>query len=250
MTAHDSTRGPQPGKAADLPRTRGAPGRDEGTLTEQAYNLIRSDILNGHLKAGQPLRLEALKERYGLSFSPLREALNRIQSERLVSVSALRGFRVAGASIEEMWDTVETRILVETKALERSILRGDDDWEGAVLSAFHSLSLCAERLALAQDASSEEELEELERRHSHFHATLISACQSAWLTGFSGQLYAQTERYRRPCLSVGLGTWAFRDVAGEHRTIMEACLARDKDRAVALLADHYRRTGQFIEQNG
>src|SRR6185295_6163930 len=70
----------------------------ETTLTQQAYQRLRADILNGAFEPGKPLRLEALKERYNLSFSPLREALNRLQSERLVVASALRGFRMAELS--------------------------------------------------------------------------------------------------------------------------------------------------------
>jgi GntR family transcriptional regulator, carbon starvation induced regulator len=230
-------------------RARAAEAGDEGTLTERAYRLIRADILNVRLDPGQPLRLEALKERYGLSFSPIREALNRLQTERLVTSSALRGFRVAGVSRDEMWDTIETRVLIEGEALRRSVERGDDDWEGAVVSAFHAFALCARRLSAEEAARTDEGLEELERRHRQFHAALLAACGSPWLLEFSSQLYAQTERYRRPHLSVGVGTWAFGDVAREHETIMDACLARDGSGAATLLAEHYRRTGRFIEQN-
>ena len=58
------------------------------------------------------MRLEALRQRYGLSFSPLREALMRLQSERLVVSAALRGFAVAPLSREEIKDATETRILI------------------------------------------------------------------------------------------------------------------------------------------
>lgn len=230
-------------RGAEPPRAEG----DDGTLTERAYRLIRADILNVRLSPGQPLRLEALKDRYGLSFSPIREALNRLQTERLVISSALRGFKVAGVSRDEMWDTIETRVLIEGEALRRAVARGDDDWEGAVVSAFHAFALCARRLSGDDAARSDEALEELERRHRLFHAALIAACGSPWLLEFSSQLYAQTERYRRPHLSVGVGTWAFGTIAREHEAIMDACLARDADRAVALLCEHYRRTGRFIE---
>ena len=54
------------------------------TFSEAAYQRLRADIVAGVLEAGKPLRLEALRQRYGLSFSPLREALMRLQSERLV----------------------------------------------------------------------------------------------------------------------------------------------------------------------
>ena len=51
---------------------------------------------------GSPLRLADLSARYDMGFSPLREALNRLQAERLVIAEALRGFRVAPLSLDEM----------------------------------------------------------------------------------------------------------------------------------------------------
>ena len=64
--------------------------------------------------------MRALRQRYGLSFSPLREALMRLQSERLVLSTALRGFSVAPLSREEIEDATETRILIESERGVRS----------------------------------------------------------------------------------------------------------------------------------
>ncbi len=139
--------------AAKVPMPRrgygdaGDAGPRDVTLTEEAYRRLRADIIAGIFEAGSPLRLEALKERYGLSFSPLREALNRLHAERLVISSALKGFRISNFSFEEMRDAIETRVLIDVEALRRSITRGNDDWEAAVVAAFHSLSRCAACLA-------------------------------------------------------------------------------------------------------
>ena len=59
-------------------RPLGESAAEPATLGEAAYQRLRSDIVVGALKAGAPLRLEALRQRYGLSFSPLREALMRL----------------------------------------------------------------------------------------------------------------------------------------------------------------------------
>ena len=220
------------------------------TLGEQAYKRLHTDILNGFFGAGRPLRLEVLKERYGLSFSPLREALSRLQSERLVVASALRGFRVAELSISEMWDCIDTRLLVEGEALRRSVQRGGDDWEGAIMGTFQALSGCAKRLTALVRARTDSEEEELERRHRDFHAALIGAADSRCLLDMSAQLYAQTERYRRPILIAGTqGKPSARNIHAEHEAIMKAALKRDAARAVELLNAHYRKTGEAIERN-
>ena len=92
------------------------------TLAEKAYQYIRRDIVRGGLAPGQPLRMAPMSERYQMGFSPLREALTRLQSERLVVSVALRGFSVAPLSMNEMWDAINTRIHIETEALRLAIL--------------------------------------------------------------------------------------------------------------------------------
>ncbi len=214
------------------------------TLAEAAYRRLRQDIVAGVFAPSQPLRLELLKQRYGLSFSPLREALNRLQTERLVATAPLRGFSVAPVSIEEMWDATQTRILIECEALRRSIAQGDDDWEAAIVAAFHALDLQVRRRAAG--GSGGDELIALETRHQDFHRALIAQCRSRRLIDIADQLYVETQRYRLPTLS-GQNPLASRDVAQEHRQIMDAALARRADEAAALLDAHYRKTSELVE---
>ncbi|WP_219990169.1 GntR family transcriptional regulator, partial [Klebsiella pneumoniae] len=68
----------------DEPGADGNAEVEEITLSEQVYRLLRRDIMSGAFAPGQSLRLELLKQRYGSSFSPIREALNRLRSERMV----------------------------------------------------------------------------------------------------------------------------------------------------------------------
>lgn len=227
-----------------------AGGNDAGvTRAEAAYRSIRADVISGEFKAGEPLRLQALRARYGFSYSPLREALKRLETERLVDLSALRGFRVAGISLRKMWDSIETRCLIEGEGVRRSIAVGRDEWEVAILGAFHSLSRQADRLATEEVADRAAEEEELETRHWAFHRALFSQCNSEWLMQFAEQLYAQTERYSRMRMStVRPGASGAREMIPEHQSLMKAVLDRDADLAVGMLKDHYGRTGQLIEE--
>jgi len=222
---------------------------EEITLAEQARRALRRDITSGALQAGQTLKLEFLKERYGISFSPIREALTSLESERLVVSNTSKGFRVAPLSEEEMWDAIETRILIDCQALRRSIKNGDDEWEVQLVSAFHSLKLVAK--SNSSQASSEEREELLETKHQEFHRRLISACGSIWLKQLSSQLYAQTERYRRPNLRGrsslhNPGPYSERDVNQEHSNLLAAAIARNAELASELLEKHYRETGRMI----
>ena len=115
------------------------------TLAEKAYDALRHDIIRGELPPGRPLRLADLGERYGMGFSPLREALNRLQAERLVTAESLRGFRVAPLSLDELHDAVSLRIVIETEALKASISKGDDSWASDIVSALYALNVQAAR---------------------------------------------------------------------------------------------------------
>ncbi|APW39068.1 GntR family transcriptional regulator [Rhodoferax koreense] len=219
------------------------------SLAEQARRSLRRDITLGLLQAGQTLRLEFLKERYGISFSPIREALTSLEGERLVVSTPSKGFRVAPLSEEEMWDAIETRILIDCEALRRSLKAGDDDWEVQLVSAFHALKLAAK--AADQGGADPDAQEALELRHMEFHNSLVAACGSTWLRQLSGQLYAHTERYRRPNLRPRYGplqsaTAGERDVNKEHAQLLAAAVDRDVERACELVASHYRATGHMI----
>lgn len=214
------------------------------TLAEQAYANLKRDILSGELAPELALRLEFLKQRYELSFTPLREALNRLHSERLVDSIALKGFRVAPLSIKEMHDSMSVRTLIDCEALRRSIGRATDDWETNIVAALHALDLATRRKGQGDPSAT---YDDLEQRHLALHRALIAACDSRWLLELSATLYVQTERYRRPMLKTSARKESSRDVSKEHHEIVEAALKRDVDRAAALLADHYNRTTQLIE---
>ncbi|MEJ2623770.1 MAG: GntR family transcriptional regulator, partial [Pseudolabrys sp.] len=67
--------------AAQSATLEATPSGSTASLAETVYRRLRQDILSGVFAPGQPLRLELLKQRYGLSFSPQREALTRLQME-------------------------------------------------------------------------------------------------------------------------------------------------------------------------
>lgn len=219
------------------------------TLAEQAYHGLKRDIMSGDLQPGEPLRLEFLKSKYQLSFSPLREALNRLQSENLVDAFALKGFRVAPLSLKEMRDSIDTRIFVDCEALRRSIERASDEWETQIVAALHALSIATVRRNNQEADAAFQGHDHVEERHLALHRALIAACDSRWLLDFSMRLYVQTERYRRPMLLAAAGAQTSRNVTQEHHEIVEATLRHDAASACALLAEHYNQTARLIESS-
>lgn len=203
------------------------------TLVESAYRNLRRDIIEGRLRPGEKLRVEHLKDDYGVGAGTLREALSLLIADALAVSQGQRGFRVASMSIEDFEDITRTRVMLECEALRQSIALGDDGWEGELAAAFHRLSKAEERLS---EGGGQEEWEE---RNRVFHEVLIAACPSRWIKHFLAILYRQAERYRR--LSLDRNPIS-RDVHAEHNDLVEATLARDADRAAAILAEHIGMT--------
>lgn len=208
------------------------------TLVESAYRNLRRDIIEGRLPPGEKLRVEHLKDHYGVGAGTLREALSLLIADALVVSQGQRGFRVAPVSIEDLADITRTRVMLESEALRQSIAMGDDAWEGDLLAAFHRLSKAEEKRIGINDR------EEWEERNRIFHEVLISACPSRWIKHFLSILYQQAERYRR--LSLYLQPIP-RDVHAEHEALLQAAMERDADKAAAILGEHIMLTFRSIE---
>lgn len=206
------------------------------TLAEATYRQLREDIVWGKRAPGSPLRSNELRQAYDIGISPLREALSRLASERLVIASGQRGFSVAPLDAEDVLDTMETRIVIEIEALRRSIRRGDDGWMSAVRDSYEKL------IALPSPREPGRAAAEWAMQHRAFHMALLSASGSRWMLRLAGDLFDQAERHRIVAYLDAVPD-NFRDRDTEHLRIMEAALARDEDLASQALDVHYRRTG-------
>jgi len=212
-----------------------------GSQIEGAYRRLRDDIISGTLAPSEKLRIEHLRQRYGMGASALREALSRLVSDDLVECEAQRGYWVSPVSRAEFDDITSTRKVIEIEALRQSIELGTLEWEGRVVAARHSL----ERVETSMVEATREMIMGWERANRAFHMALISGCPSRWLLRFTELLYDQSQRYRhrtvlrRPIPRRGLSK--------EHEEIVEATLARDAKRACALLSQHIENTASAVD---
>ncbi|CAH1661140.1 GntR family transcriptional regulator [Chelatococcus asaccharovorans] len=199
------------------------------SIGETAYRRIRADIIFGRLAPGQKLRLELLREAYGASVSTLRELLNRLASEGLIEAEGQKGFAVMPVSATNLREIAAMRLLLEGHALAQSFAAGDMEWEGRVVAAHHKLALM-ERRMLAGDRT---ETELWKRYDWEFHHALISACGSQVLHETHAAIYDKYLRYQMVAV-VFRGEIA----AEEHKLLLDYAMARDTERATAILATH------------
>lgn len=218
-----------------------------GTLASAVYDRLRGDILSSRLQPGEKLRTEFLRDRYGVGNSPIREALNRLSVDGLVTREDQKGFHVATVSRDELVELVRTRCLVEDVALRQSIIRGNTAWEEDVVLAYFRLS----RVSRPTVGETYEINHEWEGLHRAFHMSLIAACGSRWLLQFCEQLMDQADRYRHLAIIVSYPKRGelSRDEAMEHEAIRDAAVHRDADAAVRLLSAHYERTVEIINKS-
>jgi GntR family carbon starvation induced transcriptional regulator len=201
------------------------------TRTSAIYERLRREIIQGTLLPGEKLGIEVLRTRYNVGGTPLREAMNRLSTEGLVTQSDQRGFRVTPVSADDLLELTRTRCWINEVALRESIARGGREWEERVLLALHRLS----RIPIVIDNRMNPDFSEL---HRVFHGALLAGCGSRWLMDFNDLLFDCAERYRN--LLAVMGT--VRDVHGEHRAIAEAAIERKTALAIGLLNDHYEKT--------
>ncbi|WP_455922732.1 GntR family transcriptional regulator [Pseudomonas putida] len=222
-----------------LPRPQTEDSHEKRTMASQLEVRVRQDIINGHLAPGSKLRLKELAESYDAGVIPLREALSRLAAVGFITVEDQKGFRVGAISAEEIRDITNARLHIETKALAESILQGDVEWESRLIAAHHRL----DRLELVEGP---ERLmrPEWEQAHDAFHSALIGGCRSAWLQRLASTLRDQTARYR--ILAMHYPEAAKRDIPGEHRQLLHACLSKDVGRACELLRSHYEATTRSV----
>ena len=186
------------------------------------YVDLRDRILDGSLAGGQPLRQEELAARYGVSRSPVREALRQLEADGLVTYQANRGAVVSSVSLADALEMLEIRIALECRALRLAIpLMTDQDLAGiaAVLDAYGA----------AHDVT------DWGRLNRDFHLALYAPADRPRLLGLIQDNFDNAHRFARVQVSNATG----RDRPHrEHQDLFRACREGDIDAAVQLLEAH------------
>jgi DNA-binding GntR family transcriptional regulator len=213
------------------------------TRAEDLLNQLRLDILSGHLTPGQRLKFSEMTTHYGVSSGLLKEALSNLVEMGLATVQPNQGYSVVPLSAESLAELTEARIRIEPMVFGLSVANATLEWESQLVAAHHVL----EHTPLEGAQGSHTVSDEWADAHAEFHRTMLAACGNSRLLAFAIKLRDEAELYRR--WSVSLTHDSHRDQAAEHRSMMEAALARDQERAVRLLADHICLTASLLTHN-
>jgi DNA-binding GntR family transcriptional regulator len=203
------------------------------------YEQLRADITRGVLEPGSKLRVSAMGTRYSVGASPLREALNRLSAEGLVSRTDQRGFNVAALRWDELPILTRNRVQLESLALEESIAQRHAAWEDQLALLVHRLSRTPRSLAVDHYVPNPD----WEALHREFHRGLLACCPSRWLRAFCDSLGDEAYRFRQ---LAAVREFSLRNEHAEHVAIFDAAIHGRTDEAVRLLGEHYTRTASVV----
>jgi DNA-binding GntR family transcriptional regulator len=199
---------------------------------EPAYRRLRDEILSGHLAPGTRISQVQMARRYGMSRSPLREALRMLQREGLVEGALGKRSRIAPLNGRDLEQLYAMRIVIEAFAIQVTVATATEEEDEEL------------RRYLGEMATHQEtrDFDAWERPHQAFHRTLIAGAGER-LVSSAAELTDHAGRYRRVFLQEPR-TWS--PAAAEHSAIAEAFIARRPAEAAHELASHLAKTALTV----
>jgi len=200
-------------------------------LTELVLEELRKAIFEGRLEPGERLRQQELARMLGVSRTPVREALQKLENEGLVANHSRKGFVVRRFRLEDIRETLVVRRLLEPKAVELAVPNITE----ADLEEAERIQRTMERLA------EEGPYDELPALNREFHHLIFKACGNERLFNLIKSLW---DSYPRCGFSV------FKAHSGrsfeEHRAILKAIRERNAELAAELSAEHLENSVQAL----
>jgi len=202
---------------------------EKTSLREKVSSALRAAIMAGEMEPGVIYSAPSLGERFGVSATPVREAMIDLVREGLVETVANKGFRVTDMTPRDFDEIIEIRLLLEPPVLRQvtALIPAQD---------FDQLEHLAQRIV---DRAAEGDLVEFMAADSVFHLALVAYANNRRLEALIADLRAHARLYGLETLRRN-GT--LMNVARSHLTIVDALRSRDADGAERLLADHINDT--------
>ncbi|WBB73039.1 GntR family transcriptional regulator [Micromonospora sp. WMMD1128] len=195
---------------------------------QDAYEALRSAILNGSIRPRERLGEVELSSQFGVSRTPIREALRRLTAEGLVVFQPNRGARVAEWSLSDLEDTYEIRARLESYGAALAAQRIDAD-------CLPRLSLLCDEMEQRAQRMTPQDLDDIATLNAELHGLVIGAAGSPRLTSLLSAV-----------VEVPLVVRAFRLYTPDalarsmahHRDLVAALGARDAEWASSTMRAH------------
>lgn len=202
-------------------------------ISEKVYKTLKKQIINERLRPGERLIDNELASRFGVSRTPIREALTKLSNEGLIEILPRRGIYVKRLDKKDIKEIYQIRRVLEGLATREATPIIDEEQ----LKKLYSLFEKAKRSLNSDDWKSCMEFD------IELHSTILSNCQNDRLIGIVHNLNTLIHAFRvRLARDRERATQALK----EHEAILEAVKARDVERAEKAMMEHIERTKKRI----
>lgn len=205
-----------------------------GTLKQNVYDALRGMILSGEVRPGEQLRERELSERLGVSRTPLREALNQLEREGLVESQPHRGYFIPILDLKTAEELLDLRIMLDAYATGLAVDAISEEGLAELKGVMERLAEFAAKPELAI-----EELAEEVRVGMQIHEIVARESGHRFLYETLRHLYGRLSLLIWVDV-LWVDKWDL--TRAEHKEIVEAIIARDKERAVAATKLHVQRS--------
>ncbi len=193
-------------------------------LRELVFDSLRKAIILGKLKPGERLMEIQLAEEMGVSRTPVREAIRKLELEGFVVMVPRRGAYVAGVSVKDIADVFEVRSALEGLAAGLAAERITEEEMEELEKVIHLIS-------------GEEDILTVYKKDNEFHELIYKASRNHRLTQIITNLSEHINRFRLTSLSV---PGRLKIAVDEHKKIIEAISERNVDLDINLPANTWK----------
>ncbi len=202
-------------------------------LTEKVHDALIVAIVSEHLEPGELYSIKELAEQFGVSRTPVREAMLQLARRGLVEIVRNQGVRILERSLVDLESIFELRLWVEVPAIRKTAVRISDDDYDRLMETFGRM----------RDFASQGDGSAMEREDRHLHFTMLEV---------SGNLRAarMIDDLRDFVLSRGQTTSgrsrSLLAIVDEHVPILDGLKNRNPDAAAAGLQSHIEQTRDYL----
>ena len=217
-------------------------------LVDRLASAIQSRVLSGQIPSGSRLRQETLANEFGVSRTPVREALRKLQSGGLVHVEPNRGAIVHGPTAREIREAYEVRAELEGLAAELAPARISDEQLARLREAERlfrrSMGSLIHRRRKGESSDWTAE-SEWEQANNVFHQVIQEAAGNERLLAIIATLHLSFPR-ALSWTALSESSHLLEENIEQHHRILEAIERRDQHEARRLMVEHVHSAGELV----
>lgn len=205
-------------------------------LRDVVFNTLRNAILKGELEPGEKLMEKKLSEKLGVSRTPIREAIRKLELEGLVVMTPRKSAEVASITEEDLTDVLEVRRVLESLAIDLACKNITND----------IIAELEDNLVRFNAAVKKNDITEIATTDVEFHETIYKSTGNRRLIQILNNLREQMYRYRLEYIK---DRQTRDNLVIEHRRIIDALRERDKEKGKKAILNHIEKQETTILEN-